>query len=225
MFWEYIRQEEKCIWCSETGTSPQMLCMVASGEKLAGGRHSLTTEHSVIWELLLQGLVLNSVCSFCPLMVLRVPAGRFVSGLTLRFLHCVLNSNIGLCPLWPQTSTAGTTYSWTCLSRWRCGSWGMGCSQCCFHNIYIPIHSKPFPGADGSSASTSHWMWWRIQRQHRWQRRSVRASSGQALSTATAPGTEHLGTRRSIHVSHLPKNLCGHMCNIGDAHLGTVVTR
>jgi hypothetical protein len=66
-------------------------------------------------------------------------------------------------------------------------------------------------------------MWWRIQRQHRWQTWSVRASSGQVLSPAAEPGTKHLGTRRIIHVCHLPKH--GHMCIIGDTHLGIIVTK
>jgi hypothetical protein len=76
--------------------------------------------------------------------MVNVHAWMLVSGLTLRFLHCVLNSNTRLCPLWSQTSAAGTTESWMCLWRWRCSSWGMGCSQCCFDNIYIPSTPVPF---------------------------------------------------------------------------------
>jgi hypothetical protein len=181
MFWDRVcQQEEKPIWCSETGASPQMLCMIASGEKLAGKRHSLTTEYSCIWEHLLQRLALNSACPLPPLVVLNVPAEKFVSGLTLRFLHCALNSNTVLCPLWSQTSPAGTTDPWTCLWRWRCGSWVMGCSHCCFHNIYALSTPGPFLEADRSSASTNHCMWWRIQRQRMWQTVSVSASQARS---------------------------------------------
>jgi hypothetical protein len=74
----------------------------------------------------------------------NVPAWMFVSGLTLTFLYCVLNSNTRLWPLWSQTSAAGTTDSWMCL--WRCGSWRMHCSQCCFDNNYIPSTPVPFLG-------------------------------------------------------------------------------
>jgi hypothetical protein len=147
MFWDRVcQQEEKHIWCSETGTSPQMLCMVASGKKLAGRRQRLRKKYSCIWEHLLQGLAWNSVWLFFPLVVLNVPAWMFMSGLTLRFLHCVLNITTGLCPLWSQNSASWTTDSWTYLWRWRCASWGRCCSQYCFDNIYIPSTPVPFLG-------------------------------------------------------------------------------
>jgi hypothetical protein len=90
----------------------------------------------------------------------------------------------------------------------------------------ITIISHPLQSLFWGWLIQSHqqpWMWWRILRQNRWQTWSVRASSGQVLSPAAEPGTEHLGTRRIIHVCHWPKH--GHMCIIVDPHLGIVVTK
>jgi hypothetical protein len=81
----------------------------------------------------------------------------------------------------------------------------MGCNQGCFHNIYAPSTPGPFLEADRSSASLQDV---RENPEAAHVTHSVcECFTGQVLSPAVVPGTEHPQTRRITFVRHLPKNL------------------
>jgi hypothetical protein len=105
---EYVRQEEKHIWLFETGTSPQFLCMVASREKLTGRRHWLRKNIHA----------LCSVCLGCPLVVLRVSAGRFMS----HFVSCTVTHGCVLCSHGAQLQGCTCRDGDAALEGWAVGS-------------------------------------------------------------------------------------------------------
>jgi hypothetical protein len=108
---EYVRQEENDIWHSDIGSPPQLVCMVASGEKLASKRHRrkniYASENSF------------SRCCTCPQCVLTV---LHVSEHSCREVCvqvntevpslCLLHSDTWLFPLWAPSSATMRTVSW-----------------------------------------------------------------------------------------------------------------
>jgi hypothetical protein len=42
------------------------------------------------------------------------------------------------------------------LWRWRCGSWGMGCSKCYHHILLAPTIPRPSLEAAGTKSSSNH---------------------------------------------------------------------
>ena len=106
------------------------------------------------------------------------------------------HSNTQLCPWWSRSSAAGRTGSGTCLWRWWCGSWGMGCSKCYHYSLQVPSTPAPSLGAGESSSNHNHCLWRRIHRQHKWGRLSARASQVLGPNSAASPGTGLLRTKR-----------------------------
>jgi hypothetical protein len=110
---------------------------------------------------------------------------------------------------------------WQYLLSWWLDSWGMGCSLCPHPCKFPQPTAVPSLWAVRSS-STSYHCWWNNQRLYRWGTVSLRASAGQVLTPAAAPGIGHLGQRtteshelrRSNPMSSCLNSWVTHLCDL-----------
>lgn len=109
---------------------------------------------------------------------------------------CLLNNNKWPCPQWSQSLATGRTGSWMCLWRWSIYSAQVKHKLYSHHNILLITIANPSLEAVEPSATSNHWMWWRIQRKCRWERGSARVSPVLVQTLSAASGIEHLKTKR-----------------------------